>query len=260
MAEYDALVLRILSALTGELLPETSWSDPAKIEERIALAACATSGMTAERWDGLSKRQRMPWLAATLKDLENRPVPNVWAEGDDLPAHEPVSVKKRLLDAVRVEHLVLQGLSQTPAKEVDWTAGIKELWELWRREFMEEVAPPPRPNAKSYAEARDGLDMFRRAVESLDDPSADSTAKPSEARPADSTATVAEQYVTLDQMAALINRSKKTLERKMNASNSDMPAPDVEGGGGRPHEWKWTAIRPWLEKQFKRQIPERFPR
>jgi hypothetical protein len=70
----------------------------------------------------------------------------------------------------------------------------------------------------------------------------------------------AEQYVTLDQMAALVNRSKKTLERKANATTSDMPAPDVEGGGGKPHEWKWTTIRPWLEKHFNRKLPERFPR
>ena len=70
---------------------------------------------------------------------------------------------------------------------------------------------------------------------------------------------LAEQYVTLDQMAALVNRSKKTLARKVNASGSDMPDPDVQGGGGKPHEWKWSTIRPWLERQFNRQLPERFP-
>jgi hypothetical protein len=70
----------------------------------------------------------------------------------------------------------------------------------------------------------------------------------------------ADQYVTLDQMAALVNRSKKTLERKANAPTSNMPAPDVEGGGGRPHEWKWPNVRPWLEKQFGRSLPASFPR
>jgi hypothetical protein len=80
--------------------------------------------------------------------------------------------------------------------------------------------------------------------------------------PDDSTPALAEaeQYVTLNQMAALDHRSKKTLERKANATRSDMPAPDVEGGGGKPHEWKWTTIRPWLENHFKRKLPERFPR
>jgi hypothetical protein len=70
----------------------------------------------------------------------------------------------------------------------------------------------------------------------------------------------AEQYVTLDQMAALVNRSKKTLERSVNKPNSGAPAADVEGGGGKPHEWIWSTIRPWLEKQFNRKLPERFPR
>jgi hypothetical protein len=67
------------------------------------------------------------------------------------------------------------------------------------------------------------------------------------------------QYVTLDQMAALVNRSKKTLERAMNAANSDMPKPDVKGGGGRPHEWRWNRIRPWLETMYTRLLPKRFP-
>jgi hypothetical protein len=35
------------------------------------------------------------------------------------------------------------------------------------------------------------------------------------------------QYVTLDQMAALVNRSKKTLERLMNAKDSDIPCPPL---------------------------------
>jgi hypothetical protein len=83
-------------------------------------------------------------------------------------------------------------------------------------------------------------------------------APPSASPPADST-TDAEQYVTLDQMSALVNRSKKTLARQMNAKGSNAPTPDVEGGGGKPHEWVWSKIRPWLEKQFNRQLPERFP-
>lgn len=86
-----------------------------------------------------------------------------------------------------------------------------------------------------------------------------SQAPSSEPPPAESTETM-EQYVTLDQVAALVNRSKKTLARKLNSRSSDAPVPDCEGGGGRPHEWKWSTIRPWLEKHFNRQLPERFPR
>src|SRR5262249_43607132 len=47
--------------------------------------------------------------------------------------------------------------------------GIRELWELWRRELVEIAAPPPRPNATNYHEARDALDLFHRAVEGLPD-------------------------------------------------------------------------------------------
>jgi len=67
------------------------------------------------------------------------------------------------------------------------------------------------------------------------------------------------QYVTLDQMAALVNRSKKVLEKRLNLANSTMPRPDVEGGGGKPHEWKWSEIRPWLEKEFGKILPENYP-
>lgn len=70
------------------------------------------------------------------------------------------------------------------------------------------------------------------------------------------------QYVTLDQIAAMTNRSKKTLERHLHNPDSGrprMPPPDVEGGGGKPHEWIWANVRPWLEATFSRFLPERFP-
>jgi hypothetical protein len=69
----------------------------------------------------------------------------------------------------------------------------------------------------------------------------------------------APQYVTLDQMAAHVNRSKRTLERLKTRELNPLPPPDVEGGGGRPDEWVWSKIRPWLEKEFGRQLPLRFP-
>jgi hypothetical protein len=67
------------------------------------------------------------------------------------------------------------------------------------------------------------------------------------------------QYVTLDQAAARVNRHKKTLERRVNRKGSDAPPPDVEGGGGKPHEWRWSTLRPWLEKEFGRKLPDRIP-
>lgn len=68
-----------------------------------------------------------------------------------------------------------------------------------------------------------------------------------------------QHYVTLDQMAAMVNKSKKTLERAMNHKNSTMPPPDVEGGGGVAHEWKYDTVRPWLEEKYKRKLPEKPP-
>ncbi len=63
------------------------------------------------------------------------------------------------------------------------------------------------------------------------------------------------QYVTLDQAAAMVSRSKRTLERYKN----QMPEPSVRGGGkGKPDEWDWAILRPWLEGQFDRKLPERF--
>lgn len=66
-----------------------------------------------------------------------------------------------------------------------------------------------------------------------------------------------ECFVTLLQAASMVNKTKSTLEKR--AKTSPMPLPDVEGGGGTAAEWKWSTIRPWLEKEFKRQLPEHFP-
>jgi hypothetical protein len=67
------------------------------------------------------------------------------------------------------------------------------------------------------------------------------------------------QYVTLDQAAAVVNRGKKALRRLRNKPHSDMPLPDVKGGGGKPDEWIWNNLRPWLEKTFSKKLPETFP-
>lgn len=64
-----------------------------------------------------------------------------------------------------------------------------------------------------------------------------------------------EDLITLDQIAALVSRKKRALENY----KSRMPLPRVKGGGGRPSEWAYSDIRPWLEKQFERPLPPRFP-
>lgn len=67
------------------------------------------------------------------------------------------------------------------------------------------------------------------------------------------------QYVTLGQMAALVQRSKRTLEKWKARRKNPLPPPDIEGAGGRPDEWDWSKVRPWLEQDSKRQLPNRFP-
>jgi hypothetical protein len=67
------------------------------------------------------------------------------------------------------------------------------------------------------------------------------------------------QYVTLDQIAAVVSRSKRTVEKLLTRKKNPMPTPDIEGGGGKPNEWEWATIQPWLEKEFGRNLPERYP-
>ena len=61
-----------------------------------------------------------------------------------------------------------------------------------------------------------------------------------------------EYYVTLDQAGALVNRGKRTMEKL----KKRMPKPVVRGGGGKAAEWKWSELRPWLEQEFAKQLPE----
>jgi hypothetical protein len=61
------------------------------------------------------------------------------------------------------------------------------------------------------------------------------------------------ELVTLDQAAALVNRSARTLERY---KKRGLPRPFVLGGGGKPHEYPWEEMKEWLQKTFNRPIPE----
>lgn len=65
------------------------------------------------------------------------------------------------------------------------------------------------------------------------------------------------QYVRLGQMAAIVQRGKRTLEREK--TKGELPPPTIEGGGGKPDEWEWSIIRPWLETKYGRCLPARFP-
>lgn len=62
--------------------------------------------------------------------------------------------------------------------------------------------------------------------------------------------------VTLDQAAAIISKKKRTMERYL--QDGQLPRPDIEGGGGRAHQWYWSNLRPAL-LAFRHDLPRRFP-
>lgn len=64
-----------------------------------------------------------------------------------------------------------------------------------------------------------------------------------------------EQLVTLDQIGAMVHRSKRSMERY----RGRMPVPRVRGRRGQPHLWAWSQVRPWLEDSFGLRLPEHFP-
>lgn len=82
-----------------------------------------------------------------------------------------------------------------------------------------------------------------------------SVTPPHMGQPAPERSEEAEKLITLDQAAALVQRSKRTLERY----KKKLPPPRVKGGGGRPTEWSYADIRLWLEKEFGRRLPAQFP-
>jgi hypothetical protein len=59
--------------------------------------------------------------------------------------------------------------------------------------------------------------------------------------------------VTLDQAAALANR---TVDGIRHYRRTGMPKPFVKGTKGKPNEYLWSEMRPWLETTFGRKIPE----
>lgn len=70
-------------------------------------------------------------------------------------------------------------------------------------------------------------------------------------------AIVPDELVTLDQAAAVVGQSKRTLERYL--QRGDLPRPDLPGGGGKAHRWYWSTLRPALEKHFRPDLPVKFP-
>lgn len=69
--------------------------------------------------------------------------------------------------------------------------------------------------------------------------------------------TYSPDLVTLDQVAAICNRSKQTLARWVRKGK--LPRPHVRGGGGKAHQWRWSALREPLSLHVNMKLPNRFP-
>lgn len=63
--------------------------------------------------------------------------------------------------------------------------------------------------------------------------------------------------ITLNQASALVKKTKRTLHRWQ--TQDPIPAPVVEGGGGRTAYYPYAVIRPWLEKHSGLKLPDRPP-
>ncbi|MBI1913479.1 MAG: hypothetical protein HYS12_01805 [Planctomycetes bacterium] len=171
-----------------------------------------------------------------------------------IPAH----VKKKLIDEIADLRTVFGLMANVPHQQFDWSVG--KLWDIWRRELPTVPPPAGMPTPANYEEAQAALDVMLREIgedaEGARTPPAGSTTT---AEPDTGSGKPTEdQYVTRDQIAALVQRNKDTVAGWFN-EDSQAPAPAVEGGGGKRHEYLWPKVRPWLEKKTGRKLPERFP-
>jgi hypothetical protein len=69
----------------------------------------------------------------------------------------------------------------------------------------------------------------------------------------------APEWLDLDQIAALVHLRKRSLENYKRRQKDPLPEPDVPGGGGHRGYWRWSTIRPWLERNFSFPFPKHFP-
>ena len=63
--------------------------------------------------------------------------------------------------------------------------------------------------------------------------------------------------VTLNQAAAIVHCSKRTMERHRDTGK--LPVPIRKGNNGKAHLYDWKSLRSALEKLFDMNLPEKFP-
>ena len=62
--------------------------------------------------------------------------------------------------------------------------------------------------------------------------------------------------VRLVEVAALVQRSKRSLEWYLRHPVHPLPDPEIRATGGKPHFYRWAEIKPWAERVFGRRLPE----
>lgn len=163
---------------------------------------------------------------------------------------DPVDVLRRRADGLfrKYDTPPFPGEYHLDFTDADITE-VMTLWELSKALLPSNSQPRPPKKLQSMPGAFEAIQIFRKWLHENFPPALDVAAE-------DET----KQFVTLDQMAAMVGKSKRTLERYKNRTGSTMPPPVVEGGGGRADEWIWSQVRPWLEAEFHRKLPEKYPR
>jgi hypothetical protein len=111
------------------------------------------------------------------------------------------------------------------------------------------------PTAADIQKVQAALEKLHAEMEALRGRLTPQEGREDQLPPERTSAELTQDLVTLDQMAALVQRCKRTLERY----RRELPAPRFRGRRGQPHLWDWAEVRPWLEETFGLRLPEHFP-
>ncbi len=198
---------------------------PVKMQD-VGFYALATHGTYSGNWIIEAEKARTALDRTICRDLGDyhrilADVSRPWLEGlhENFPWPLPKPWDK---DFATEWQFYAMNLRELPSLNV-----LEEEW----REYVEELdaAGGSMLVVSNPAESSDGMDF---------DPS---------------------QIVTLDQMAAMVSRKKRTLE-EWQQKDDEFPLPKVEGGGGRASLWVWAEIVDYLRKKAGIQmLPDRFP-
>lgn len=120
------------------------------------------------------------------------------------------------------------------------------------------LTPETRRALYAYGAKARGTTVAPRSAADVVNAMADLSALVARLAPA-AEASAVPRYVTLNQMAATVGRSKRTLEKYVGRKRNPLPEPDIQGFGGKANQWNWDTVRPWLEAEYDRTLREVFP-